>query len=155
LKSRRAGRRLALDVLYEAEIRGGSATEVFTWHQIEGWVTLGPGDEESLGDTEHSDKPSPEAIGYALELVQGVDSHRGEVDELIGSYAQKWELERMPIIDLTLLRMAAFELLWRDDIPAPVTINEAVELAKDLSTESSGRFINGILGRLSKSQEVQ
>ncbi|MDQ3643610.1 MAG: transcription antitermination factor NusB, partial [Actinomycetota bacterium] len=89
------------------------------------------------------------------ELVQGVDSHRAEVDALIGSYAQKWELERMPIIDLTLLRMAVFELLWRDDIPAPVTINEAVELAKDLSTESSGRFINGILGRLSKSQEVQ
>ncbi len=128
---------------------------MFTWHQMGGWVTLGPADEESQEDTEHSDKPSPEAIGYALELVQGVDCHRGEVDALIGSYAERWELERMPIIDLTLLRMAIFELLWRNDIPAPVTINEAVELAKDLSTESSGRFINGILGRLSKSQEVQ
>ena len=155
MKSRRAGRRLALDVLYEVEIRGDSASEVFTWHQMEGWVTLGPADEESLQDTEHSDKPPEEAVGYALELVQGVDFHRAEVDALIGSYAQKCELERMPIIDLTLLRMAIFELMWRDDIPAPVTINEAVELAKDLSTESSGRFINGILGRLSKSQEVQ
>ncbi|MDQ3784158.1 MAG: transcription antitermination factor NusB [Actinomycetota bacterium] len=155
MKSRRAGRRLALDVLYEAEIRGDPGSEVFTRHQMEGWVTLGPADEESPKDTEHSDQPSPEAVGYALELVQGVESHRAEVDSLIGSYAQKWELERMPIIDLTLLRMAIFELLWRDDIPAPVTINEAVELAKGLSTESSGRFINGILGRLSKSQEVQ
>ncbi|MBA3350121.1 MAG: transcription antitermination factor NusB [Actinobacteria bacterium] len=155
MKSRRAGRRLALDVLYEAEIRGSSATEVFTWHQMEGWVTLGPADEESPKDTEHSDRPARDAVGYALELVQGVESHRAEVDALIDSYAQKWELERMPIIDLTLLRMAMFELLWRNDIPAPVTINEAVELAKELSTESSGRFINGILGRLSKSQEVQ
>ncbi|MDQ3766763.1 MAG: transcription antitermination factor NusB [Actinomycetota bacterium] len=155
MKSRRAGRRLALDVLYETEIRAGSAAEVFTQHQLDGWVTLGPADEESPKDTEHSDQPSPEAVGYALELVQGVDSHRDEVDSLIGSYAQKWELERMPIVDLTILRMAIFELLWRDDIPAPVTINEAVELAKDLSTEGSGRFINGILGKLAKSQEVQ
>lgn len=155
MKSRRAGRRLALDVLYEAEIRGRSATEVFTSHQSGGWVTLGPADEESQEDTEHSDQPSQEAVGYALELVRGVESHRDELDGLITTYAQRWELERMPIIDVTLLRMAIFELLWRSDIPGPVTINEAVELAKDLSTESSGRFINGILGRLSKTQEVQ
>ena len=155
MKSRRAGRRLALDVLYEAAIRGGSAAEIFTSHQMKGWVTLGPADEESEQNTEHSDHPSQEAVGYALELVRGVEAHRDEVDSLIGTYAQKWELDRMPIIDLTLLRMAIFELLWRGDIPPPVTINEAVELAKDLSTESSGRFINGILGRLSKTQEVQ
>lgn len=122
---------------------------------MKGWVTLGPADEESPQDTEHSDEPSQESVGYAFELVRGVESHRDEVDGLITTYAQKWELDRMPIIDLTLLRMAIFELLWRNDIPAPVTINEAVELAKDLSTESSGRFINGILGRLSKSQEAQ
>lgn len=155
MKSRRAGRRLALDVLYEAEIRGQNATDVFSSHQLQGWVTLGPADEESQQDTEHSDEPSRESVGYAFELVRGVESHRDEVDGLITTYAQKWELERMPIIDLTLLRMAIFELIWRNDIPAPVTINEAVELAKDLSTESSGRFINGILGRLSKSQEAQ
>ena len=72
------------------------------------------------------------------------------IDELIVRYADRWAIERMPVVDRTIVRMAIYELLWRDDIPTPVAINEAVELAKSLSTEDSGRFVNGILGRVAE-----
>ena len=75
-------------------------------------------------------------------------AHRAELDRLIASYAEDWTIERMPVIDRNLLRLGTFELLYLDDVPAAVTINEAVELAKTFSTEDSGRFVNGILGRI-------
>jgi N utilization substance protein B len=71
---------------------------------------------------------------------------------LIVKYADRWAIERMPVIDRSLLRMALFELLWGDDIPVAVAINEAVELAKSLSTEDSGRFVNGLLGKIAEQE---
>jgi N utilization substance protein B len=93
---------------------------------------------------------NPDAKEFTRELVSGVVEHREELDELIRRYADRWVLERMPIVDRNLLRMGIFELLHRPDIPLGVTINEAVELAKLLSTEDSGRFVNGLLGRVAR-----
>ena len=87
---------------------------------------------------------------FTREIVLGVIEHRAELDDLIRRYADRWVLERMPIVDRNLLRMGIFELLHRDDIPVAATINEAVELAKLLSTEDSGRFVNGLLGRVAR-----
>jgi transcription antitermination protein NusB len=88
--------------------------------------------------------------GFTRELVEGVDAHRAELDDLIRRYADRWALERMPIVDRNLLRIGAFELLYRPDVPTAAAINEAVELAKMLSTEDSGRFVNGLLGRVAR-----
>jgi N utilization substance protein B len=87
---------------------------------------------------------------FARELVTGVQEHRAELDDLIRRYADRWALERMPIVDRNLLRIGIFELLHRPDIPTAAAINEAVELAKMLSTEDSGRFVNGLLGRVAR-----
>ena len=112
----------------------------------EGWVVAGPDDDIAAGGEEAA--PSEEVLAYAADLVEGVQEHQAEIDELIARYADRWAITRMPVVDRTLLRIALFELLWRDDIPVPVAINEAVQLGKDLSTEDSGRFINGLLGRI-------
>jgi N utilization substance protein B len=88
--------------------------------------------------------------GFTRELVEGVVANRAELDELIRRYADRWVLERMPIVDRNLLRIGIFELLYRPDVPPAAAINEAVELAKLLSTEDSGRFVNGLLGRVAR-----
>ncbi len=87
---------------------------------------------------------------YAVELVRGVEDNREEVDALIRKYADRWSLERMPVIDRNLLRMAVFELAHRPEVPVAVAISEAVELAKRYSTDDSGRFVNGMLGRIAE-----
>lgn len=141
MNPRRTARRLAIDVLYEAEIQDLKPTEAFHKREAEGWVVAA------------SDDPSETAreggvLDYALALVEGVQEHHQELDGLIESYADRWALDRMPVVDRIVLRIALFELLWRDDVPVPVAINEAVELGKSLSTDDSGRFINGLLGRI-------
>ena len=79
-----------------------------------------------------------------------MQAHQADIDALITTHADRWALNRMPVVDRNLLRIALFELLWCDDVPVPVAINEAVELAKALSTEDSGRFVNGLLGRIAE-----
>lgn len=85
---------------------------------------------------------------YAREIVDGVTDHRDRIDELIVSYAQGWTLDRMPHVDRALLRLAAWEILFNEEVPAAVAIDEAVELAKEYSTDDSGRFVNGVLGKI-------
>ena len=149
MKERRAARRLAIDVLYESEIRGTLPTEALAARQEAGWVIPTSEDlSEALGDEE---PPSREALAYARVLIEGIQEHHADIDALIARYADRWAIERMPVIDRTLLRIAVFEILWRDDVPMPVAINEAVELAKSLSTDDSGRFVNGLLGKIAES----
>jgi len=81
-------------------------------------------------------------------LVHGVDQHREQLDEAIAAQARGWTLARMPLIDLTIMRIAGFELLARPEVPVAVVIDEAVELAKRFSTDDSGRFVNGVLSAL-------
>jgi N utilization substance protein B len=92
-----------------------------------------------------SDPPVGE---FTVELVEGVVAHRERIDELLTSYSQGWSLDRMPAVDRAVLRLGTFELLWRDDVPDAVVIDQAVELARSLSTDDSPAFVNGLLGRL-------
>ncbi|MDQ1468401.1 MAG: transcription antitermination protein NusB [Actinomycetota bacterium] len=87
---------------------------------------------------------------YACRLVEGVAEHGDEIDAMLRKYSEHWALERMPVVDRTLLRMSTFELGWVSEVPAAAVITEAVELAKRYSTKDSGRFVNGLLGRLAE-----
>ncbi|HVM36370.1 MAG TPA: transcription antitermination factor NusB [Actinomycetota bacterium] len=150
MKPRRVARRLALDLLYEAEIRNLLPGEALERRGDDEWVIRADSDapEEDL------DVPA-DAIEYAQVLISGVQEHQAELDELIVRYADRWAIDRMPVIDRSLVRMALFELLHSDDVPIAVVINEAVELAKELSTDDSGRFVNGLLGRIAERETAR
>lgn len=91
----------------------------------------------------------PEAgASFARELVDGVSAHQDDLDALIGRYAPEWPVEQIALIDRNILRIAIFEILLRNNTPIKVAINEAVELAKEFGSDSSGRFVNGVLGSL-------
>ncbi len=99
------------------------------------------------------DVPLPETGAlFARDLVQGVSMRREELDQLVGRYAPEWPVDQIAIIDRNILRMAIYEILMRNDTPVKVAINEAVELAKEFGSESSGRFVNGVLGSLVASE---
>ena len=132
MSARSKARKRALDVLYESDMRGTSASDVLT-SQVDRRLESG----------------DPALNAYVSELVEGVQIHRERIDELLGTYAMGWTLTRMPAVDRSILRMASYEVLWRDDIPDAVAISEAVALAQELSTEESATFVNGLLGRLS------
>ena len=153
MRSRRLARRLALDVLYEAEIRDELPEEALEERESAGWVV--PATEDDVEGAEPGGEPTEDTLRYARVLVRGVQARQADLDVLIASYADRWALTRMPVIDRTLLRMALFELFEQRDIPVPVVINEAVELAKSLSTDDSGRFINGLLGRIVDDEAIR
>ncbi|MDQ1628893.1 MAG: transcription antitermination protein NusB [Actinomycetota bacterium] len=127
MAARTKARKRALDILFESDQR-----QVDTLDTLAARVATG---EPPVGD-------------YTVELVQGVVARRPRIDELLATYAQGWALDRMPAVDRAVLRLGAYELLWRDDIPDAVAINEAVALARDLSTDESPSFVNGLLARL-------
>ena len=89
-----------------------------------------------------------EPDGLTQELVRGVGEHLPALDALIGAKARGWTLARMPVLDLNVMRLAVYELLWRDDVPDSVAISEAVRLVTELSTEQSPPFVNGLLSRI-------
>jgi N utilization substance protein B len=132
MPARRKARKRALDVLYEADMRDKPPVEVLA------------------GYLERIEKPRPDHLTYTISLVEGVAEHLDRIDELIASYAEGWTLDRMPVIDRNLARIAIHELLYVDEIDDPVAISEAVELAKQMSTDDSPRFLNGILGRIAE-----
>jgi N utilization substance protein B len=143
VKARTAARRHAVNALYEAEIRGVEAAIVLGARLSNGVLDLE--DEDDPGT--HHDQSEERA--YASILVQGVGKHRTEIDQVITACVDTWSIDRMPVVDRNIMRVALFELLWRDEVPVAVLINEAVDLAKSLSTEDSGRFVNGVLGHAS------
>lgn len=85
---------------------------------------------------------------FAEQLVTGVLGHKSDLDALIGKYATNWKVSRMQIVDRNILRLGAYELLWLDEVPAKVTVNEAIELAKDFGDEEAAKFVNGILDKV-------
>lgn len=123
--TRREARERALSLLYEAETKGVAPGDVLADQVLE---------------------PEP----FAADLVAGVGTFQPELDQLIRTYAKGWTLERMPVIDRTLLRMALYELGHRPDVPTGAIISEAVELAKRYSTDDSGKFVNGMLSRIAR-----
>jgi N utilization substance protein B len=128
VSARSKARKRALDFLYEADIKNVLAADLF----------------KTRGSAELSQEP------YVLTLITGVADHLSKIDELIITYAQGWDMDRMPPIDRNILRMAIFEILWEADVDLKVACDEAVELAKSLSTDESASYINGVLGRIVK-----
>ncbi len=129
MKIRHRARIVALQALFEIDCAGHNPTMVIQ-RRLE-------------------DSGLPESgVRFAQELVQGVNTHQERLDTLIGRYAPEWPVDQIAIIDRNVLRIAIYELLLRNDTPTKVAINEAVELAKEFGSESSGRFINGVLGSL-------
>ena len=92
----------------------------------------------------------PPVNDYTIELVEGVHANHGRIDEILSEYAEGWTVARMPDVDRALLRLGVYELLWRDEVPNAVAIDEAVELAKSLSTDESPKFVNGVLGKVAE-----
>jgi transcription antitermination protein NusB len=131
--ARSKARKRALDILFEAEIRDEPVLDLLA--------------ERSAG-TGGPAEGSPPVSAYAAELVRGVAAHRQRIDELLAEHSQGWTLDRMPAVDRNILRIGAFELLWAPDVPDGVAISEAVNLARDLSTDESPAFVNGLLARL-------
>ena len=126
MSARRKARKRALDFLYEADIRSASPLEL-----------LGSRDASELSQSE-----------YVVELLTGVEMNKSKIDDLITTYAQGWDMDRMPAIDRNILRIALFEILFKSDLDDQVAASEAVEIAGELSTDDSAQYINGILGRI-------
>lgn len=129
MRKRTLARELALQALYELDIRAAA--------------DLSRLDEFLAENAEDGD-----VAGFARDLVAGAWEHRAEIDKRIEQVARNWELRRMAVVDRNILRLAAYELLYREDIPPLVSINEAIEMAKKFSTRNSGPFVNGILDNL-------
>jgi N utilization substance protein B len=127
MAARTKARKRAVDVLYEADIRSGDRLALLR---------------ERLADE------TPPVPDHTVRLVEGVAEHADRIDELIDTHAANWSIDRLPDVDRAILRMAVFELLWADDVPDAVVIDEAVELAKALSTDDSPAYVNGVLGAI-------
>ena len=131
MTARSKARKQALDILFESDIRQTSATDLLESPLI---VEEGP-DARPIRD-------------FARVIVSGVTEHRRKIDELISTYAQGWDMDRLPIVDRNLLRIAIFEILWSEDVPDAVAIDEALTMAAILSTEESASYIHGVLSRI-------
>lgn len=129
--SRSKARKRAVDVLFEAAQRGMDPATLLADRVVQ------PG----------TQTPLPQ---YAVDLVEGVIARRDEIDEMLATYAHGWTLERMPAVDLAILRVGAWEILFSSEVDDPVAIDEAVELARSLSTDDSPAFVNGLLGRVAR-----
>jgi len=132
MSARSKARKRAVDMLYAADVRGLPLADVVAAEAARA-----------------ASEPERQASWlYARELVDGVADHREEIDELIRTYAQGWSLERMPVVDRAILRIGVWEVVFNDEVPAAVAIDEAVAAAGSLSTEGSPGFVNGLLGRI-------
>ncbi len=134
---RSRARRQTLQILYQREVTGQSASRILA--------------ESSFVEDEFGpDEPSE----FCRLLATGTEEHLEEIDGRIGQVSEHWVVSRMPLVDRNILRVAVFELLYLDDVPASVTINEAVELAKAYGGEDSSKFVNGVLGRIADQQTI-
>ena len=132
VRGRHQARKRAVDLLFEAEARGLSPAEVADMRT-------------ALADANPDVAP---LHPYTAAAARGVGEHIAHIDDLIGSHLQGWTLDRLPAVDRAILRVAVWELLYADDVPEPVAVDEAVQLAKELSTDDSPGFVNGVLGHV-------
>ncbi len=128
MTGRREARRIAIDIVFQADVTGDEVSDV-----VRAWQQAG------------RDVPA-----FAVELAEGVADRGPDIDLELEERSQGWSLARMAAVDRAILRVAVYELRWRDDVPASVAISEAVEAANELSTEDSGRFVNGVLGSIAR-----
>ena len=132
MSARSKARKQALDILFETDIRGTSPMDLLTTRLV----------------VEEGEDARP-IREYTRDLIVGVSEHRRKIDELISTYARGWDMDRLPTVDRNVLRLAIYELLWCESIPDAVAIDEAINLAKELSTDESAGYIHGVLGRIS------
>lgn len=131
MSARSKARKQCLDLLYEGDIR-----------------SLAPADLLALREVEDDGPDARPVREYTKELILGIAEHRRKIDELISTYAQGWDMDRLPAVDRNILRLGIYEILWRKDLDDAVAINEALNLAKELSTDDSATYIHGVLGRI-------
>ena len=132
MSARTKARKRAVDALFAADLRDEMANDLLN-------------EAERLSEDRESQR---EIFNYARQAVIGVLEHQADIDEQLETYAQGWTLTRMPALDRSILRLATWEILFNDQVPDAVAVDEAVELAKEYSTESSAGFINGLLGKI-------
>ena len=137
MSARSKARKQALDLLYETDIRGTNLVETLASRDI---PAEGP-----------DARPIRE---YTKELVNGVSDNRRKIDELITTYAQGWDIDRLPAVDRNILRLGIYEILWSTDVPMSVAIDEALILAKELSSDDSSKYIHGVLGRIASIKDT-
>ncbi|ARZ71123.1 MULTISPECIES: transcription antitermination factor NusB [Streptomyces] len=131
MAARSKARKRAFQILFEADQRGITVQNV-----LADWIRHS-----------RSDDRQPPVNEYTMQLVEGYAEHVARIDELIATYAVDWDLDRMPVADRNIVRLGAYELIWEDGTPDAVAIDEAVQLAKEFSTDDSPAFVNGLLGR--------
>lgn len=136
MSARSKARKQALDILFEADIRGANPLDILL----------------SRDNQEEGPEARP-TREYTKTLIAGVGEHRRKIDELISTYAQGWDMDRMPRVDRNILRLAIYEILWCTEVPDAVAIDEALELARSLSTDGSASYVHGVLGRISSIKE--
>ena len=137
MSARGKARKQALDLLYETDIRGTNLLETLEARDI---PAEGP-----------DARPIRE---YTRELVNGVSDNRRKIDELITTYAQGWDMDRLPAVDRNILRLGIYEILWSTSVPTSVAIDEALDLAKELSSDDSSKYIHGVLGRIASIKDT-
>ncbi len=131
MSARSKARKQALDLLYESDIRGSDALQTLELRDFP------------------DDGPDARPIRkYTRDLISGVGENRRKIDELIMTYAQGWDMDRLPAVDRNILRIGIFEILWSTSVPTSVSIDEALNLAKELSSDDSSKYIHGVLARI-------
>ena len=137
MSARSKARKQALDLLYETDIRGTDLVKTLVDRDIP------------------ADGPDARPIReYTRELVNGVSDNRRKIDELITTYAQGWDMDRLPAVDRNILRLGIYEILWSNSVPTSVAIDEALDLAKELSSDDSSKYIHGVLGRIASIKDT-
>ena len=136
MSARSKARKQALDILYESDIRNSDAVATLESREV---VEEGP-DARPIRD-------------FTRELIAGVSATKRKIDELIATYAQGWDMDRLAAVDRNILRLGIYEIIWSDELADGIAIDEAITLAKDLSTDDSATFIHGLLGKISSIKE--
>lgn len=136
MSARSKARKQTLDLLYEADIRGASAADLLALRDV---VEEGP-----------DARPIRE---FTKILIAGITENKRKIDELIATYAQGWDMDRLPAVDRNILRLGIYEIVWSADLDDGIAIDEALTLAKELSTDESASYIHGVLGRVSSIKE--
>lgn len=136
MSARSKARKQTLDLLYEADIRGASAADLLSTRDV---VEEGP-----------DARPIRE---FTRELIAGITANKRKIDELITTYAQGWDMDRLPAVDRNILRLGIYEIVWTPELDEGIAIDEALNLAKELSTDESAGYIHGVLGKISQIKE--
>ena len=136
MSARSKARKQTLDLLYEADIRGVSAADLLANRVV---TEEGP-----------QDRPIRD---FTRDLIAGITANKRKIDELIATYAQGWDMDRLPAVDRNILRLGIYEIVWTPELSESIVIDEALTLAKELSTEESSGYIHGVLGKISQIRE--